>query len=285
MKHKNKFTRFILKQDKIDCTVVVLAYNAENYIAECLSSIEKQETNYKINVLVHDDCSTDKTVQVVNRFAGKSKFSYRVITESKNQFKTRGFDFAYRLYEGCESKYIALLNADDVWTAPDKLETQIVLLEENPEVAITSHCFSTFSDSTTHKSITWPNPEFREPISTYADLSKENFIGTLTVVFRRSFLPTGLVGFHRLGMGDYPLWGLLASRGTIRFIDRDMAGYRIHSNQYYYSKPNLEKYRLLLECKMFIANHTEGLERQTWIKSIENDIVQNYLNANLLEKQ
>jgi len=177
------------------------------------------------------------------------------------------------------------LNADDVWTAPDKLEKQIRMLEEDPTIAITSHVFSTFSDLPSHKAVTWPNPEFRKPIATYADLAKENFIGTLTVVFRRSCLPIGLVGLNQLGIGDYPLWGLLSSRGAIGFIDRDMAQYRIHSSQYFNSKSNIEKWHHTLDSKIFVANHTEGPIRRTWINAIENDVVQNYLNTKLSEDE
>jgi len=281
----DKFRRTFTKQDIYDCTVVVLAYNAENFIADCLLSIESQVTNFNIKVLIHDDCSTDETVRVIDHIASSSKFNYQVITENENQFKLRGFDFFYSLLESCDSKYIAILDADDVWTASDKLETQIKLLEENPEVAISSHVFSTFSALSSHKSVTWPNPEFRKPFSTYADLAKENFIGTLTVVFRRSCLPIGLVGLNQLGTGDYPLWGLISSRGGIGFIDRDMAKYRIHSSQYFNSKSNIEKWHHVLDSKIFVANHTEGQIRRTWINAIENDVVQNYLNTKLSEDE
>ena len=271
------------KHENYDCTVVVLAYNAELYIADCLASIESQSTSYKIKILVHDDCSTDETVSIIDKFARSSKFDFEVVRETRNQFQINRFDFFYKLLERCESKYIALLDADDIWTAPDKLETQIGMMEENPEIAITSHPFSTFSDASSAESITWPNPEFRKTRSTYVDLARENFIGTLTVVFRRSCLPVGLIGFNTLGTGDYPLWGLISSRGTIGFIDRVMAKYRVHDSQYYNSKSISEKQYLVLEAKIFVASNTEGEIRRSWINAIQDDVAQSFLNQKVAE--
>ena len=275
--------RSFILNSKLDnqpiCTVVILAFNSEQFIADCLASIESQVTDYKIRVLVHDDCSTDGTLRVVNSFAKRSKFEYKVIRASENQF-TQGFNFFYRLLADCESKYIAILDSDDVWTVPDKLETQIRLLEEHPNLAISSHSFTTFSDSFEIESITWPNTEFRKPVMNYEDLAKENFIGALTVVFRRTCLPDGLVGFNRLGTGDYPLWGVISGRGDIGFIDRVMAKYRVHSNQYFNTKSIEDKQFVNLESKIFVASNSEGHVKRAWINAVKEDIVRQYLQLN-----
>lgn len=257
---------------KYDCTVVVLAYNLEKFIEECLASIEKQITERKIKVLVHDDCSSDRTLEIVKKFSKQSKFDYEVIAAKENQF-SKGFDFFYRLLKGCESPYVAVLDGDDIWTDPRKLEIQIKLLETNPEMALSTHSFGFFSDTEDVGQLTWPNSEFRKPHMTYEDLAKENFIGALTVVFRRSCLPNNLVGYNQLGTGDYPLWGVIASNGYIGFVDKEMAKYRVHSNQYFNTKDHSDKQNTVFECKVFVAANTEGAVKQSWISALRRDAV------------
>ena len=54
-----------MKSDEIIISICCLAYNHENYIRKCLNGFIMQKTNFKYEVLVHDDASTDNTVQII----------------------------------------------------------------------------------------------------------------------------------------------------------------------------------------------------------------------------
>lgn len=256
-----------------DCTVIVLAYNLENYILDCLNSIEEQETIHNIKVLVHEDCSTDETLSLINEFASKSKLHFDIVVPKENRYK-KGMGFFYDLLLDVDTKYVAILDGDDVWTDKSKLQIQIDQLESNPNLAISSHVFSIVTTDLQTELGTWPNCEYRNPIGRSSELSKENFIGALTAVFRRSFLPEAVQGYNALGTNDYPIWGLLSSRGDIGFIDKNMAKYRQHGSQMYANRSDESRRRIALECKIFIANSLErGELRDVWIDSICSDVL------------
>lgn len=258
-----------------DCTVVVLAYNLEDYILDCLNSIEAQETTHNLKVLVHDDCSTDRTLAVIREFASRSKLDFNIVVPDENRY-TKGMGFFYDLLLSTETKYVAILDGDDVWSDKSKLQIQIDQLETNPNLAISTHVFSIVTNDLQTELGTWPNNEFRIPIGRSSDLARENYIGALTVVFRRSLLPEAISGYDALGTNDYPIWGLLSSFGDIGFVDRKMAKYRQHQSQMYANRTDESRGRIALECKIFVAsNMLRGEVRDMWIDSIQADILGN----------
>ena len=258
-----------------DCTVVVLAFNLEDYILDCLNSIEAQETSHSLKVLVHDDCSTDRTLKVVKDFASRSKLKFEIVIPGQNQYK-KGMGFFYDLLLTVDTKYIAILDGDDVWSDKSKLQIQIDQLESNPALAMSTHVFSIVTSDLQTEIGTWPNKEFRAPIGRSVDLARENYIGALTAVFRRDLLPESMCGYDALGTNDYPIWGLLSSFGDIGFVDRNMARYRQHATQMYANRSDDSRGRVALECKIFVANNmVRGELRDAWVDSIRNDILGN----------
>lgn len=113
---------------QIRVTVVMPCYNAEKFIAEALESLLKQ-TYQDFQVLVIDDGSTDKSKEIIEKYAKRDE---RVIPlyNSKNcgQVYTRN-----RGLDECNTEYIALMDADDV--APEyRFEREVTFLDKNPEI-------------------------------------------------------------------------------------------------------------------------------------------------------
>lgn len=105
-------------------SVVMAAYNAEAYIGEAISSAMKQTfSNWEL--IVVDDCSFDRTVEIVNQFAQKdSRIKVYQNAQNMGVAMTRNAGI-----EKCRGSYVAFLDSDDVWK-PNKLERQIKLLQE-----------------------------------------------------------------------------------------------------------------------------------------------------------
>lgn len=110
----------------ITVSVIIPAYNAERFIRQTLDSV-KNQTFRDFEVLVVDDGSTDETAKIVESYSDPV-FCLR---------KTNGGVSSARNYgiEKARGKYIAFLDADDVWM-PEKLEKQVALLESNPDVGL-----------------------------------------------------------------------------------------------------------------------------------------------------
>ena len=122
----------------IKVTVYLSTYNQEEYICEALDSILMQKTNFKYELLVADDCSTDKTQKIVLEYQEK----YPEII--KTFFPNENLGGCKKLTE-CIDKglfkgdYIAFLEGDDYWLNENRLQMLVDFLDENPEYSRVSH--------------------------------------------------------------------------------------------------------------------------------------------------
>lgn len=111
-------------------SVVMPAYNAENYIALAIESILNQ-TFKGFELVIVDDGSTDKTWPIIQKFAKEDK---RIVParNKKNLKISKTLNRGIGLAKG---KYIARMDADD-WSYSDRLEKQSKFMEEHPEIVI-----------------------------------------------------------------------------------------------------------------------------------------------------
>jgi len=111
-------------------SVLMPAYNAEKYVGEAIKSILNQ-TFRDFEFIIIDDCSTDKTWEIIQEHAKKD--NRIIIFKNEKNLKlslslNKGINF-------CNSKYVARMDADD-WSYPDRLEKQFNFMENNPEIGI-----------------------------------------------------------------------------------------------------------------------------------------------------
>jgi glycosyltransferase involved in cell wall biosynthesis len=205
-------------------SVVIPAYNSGRFIADALDSVFNQ--NYQaLEVLVVDDGSTDDTCDVIARYGDKVTLIRQpnagaAVARNEGMHRARG-------------KYIALLDADDVWL-PGKLRHQVDYLEKHPDVGMCCTRWSLLQPDASgsyHIDIT-PAPESVHVDSRYTgwiycDLLLDCGVWTSTVMMRREFSQR-IGGFDpalRRGQ-DYDFW-LRASRiGAIDRLDAPLALYR-----------------------------------------------------------
>lgn len=114
----------------------VTVYNQEAFVEETLDSLLMQETDFPFEIVVDDDCSTDRSVEIVQRYKEKFpnimnvQFLKKNIGVMKNSTKN--------MQRG-SGKYVAFCQADDYWIDPFKLQKQVDFLEKNPEYSISFH--------------------------------------------------------------------------------------------------------------------------------------------------
>ena len=122
--------------DEIKVSVVCLAYNHEGYIRDALEGFVSQKTNFKFEVLIHDDASTDGTADIIREYEVKYPDLIRPVYQVENQY-SKGIDFgAEYLYPMARGKYMAWCEGDDFWCDPYKLQKQYDYLESHPECNI-----------------------------------------------------------------------------------------------------------------------------------------------------
>ena len=101
-------------------TISCITYNHEKFIAQAIEGFLMQKTNFEIEILIHDDASTDNTASIIREYE-KNDSRIKVIYQSENQFSKGVKPSLKFLWPIARGKYIALCEGDDYWTDPYKL--------------------------------------------------------------------------------------------------------------------------------------------------------------------
>lgn len=162
-------------------SVRIATYQHAGFIAQCLDRVLAQQTNFPFEILIGEDCSTDGTRDIVFDYADRYPEKIRVITADMNVgIKANG----QRLREACRGKYIALLEGDDYWTDPMKLQKQVDFLESNPDYVLCYHDF-TMLDAGTNRMHSSPLSVFdRKDADAFTLQTCDIWIQTLTICHR-----------------------------------------------------------------------------------------------------
>lgn len=126
-------------QNEIMVSVLCLTYNHEQYIKECLDGIVKQKTNFKFEVIVHDDASTDSTANIIRDYEKKYFGLFKVIYQKQNQYSKNISIMSTYLLPKVRGKYIAVCEGDDYWNDKYKLQKQVDFLEKHKDYVACVH--------------------------------------------------------------------------------------------------------------------------------------------------
>ena len=117
-------------------SVVFLTYNHEDTVRQAMDSVLMQKVDFKYEILVAEDCSTDSTRDILREYKAKYPDRIKLLFRKENIGVIKNLVSAYRLVRG---KYIAILEGDDYWNDEYKLQKQYDFMEKN---AAYSACFS-----------------------------------------------------------------------------------------------------------------------------------------------
>ena len=107
-------------------SVCMTTYNHEHYIAEAIESVITQRVNFALEIVIGEDCSTDNTLAICRDYQSRYPEIIRIVAWENNI----GMHANYRrTIEACSGKYIAMLDGDDYFTDPNKLQMQVDALE------------------------------------------------------------------------------------------------------------------------------------------------------------
>lgn len=232
-------------------SICCITFNHDLYIRQCIDGFLIQKTTFPIEILIHDDASTDKTADIIREYEEKYPNIIKPIYQIENQYsKNVSINRVYQ-YSRAKGKYIALCEGDDYWIDPLKLQKQVDFLEENQEYGMCHTNFSLVEGKRFSKVIKKDDDNY------LTDILEGNYqIGTLTVLFRKSIynsIPKYYSNKDFL-MGDLPLWIEIASVSKIKYLDDITAKYRVLANSASHSL-NIEKelqfYKSSFDCRTF----------------------------------
>lgn len=210
------------RQPKV--SVLMLAYNHEAFIGQALDSVLAQKTSFDYEIVVGEDCSSDGTRKILLDYRERYPERIRVLLPERNLGMMGNL---IATYEACCGEYVALLEGDDYWTSPDKLQRQVDYLESHPEAAECFHNAEVVTEGQPEETRLFLEEGIKETY-TLADMVATNFIPTCSIMLRKALLPEFPSWFAGMPMGDWPLHILLAEKGTLGYLPQPMAAYRVH---------------------------------------------------------
>lgn len=202
-------------------SVIMPAYNAENYIGDAIESILKQTfTNFEFIII--NDGSTDNTKRIIRTY-NDSRIILLENEKNRGIVKTlnRGLNVA-------KGKFIARMDADDI-AIPERLEIQKNYLEEHPEIAVLGTGIQVFGNGIeSYDRIFTTNSDQLK-----AELIFNSCIAHPTVMIRKSVLDENKLHYDErcVGAEDYFLWWELSKKAKIATLPNILHKYRIHGKQ------------------------------------------------------
>jgi glycosyltransferase involved in cell wall biosynthesis len=212
-------------------SIIIPTYNTEKFIRDTLQSVQNQ-TYQNWEMILVDDASTDKTVSVIEEFA-KNDDRIKLFKLEKNS----GNGFARNIaVEKASGKYIAYLDADDLWF-PEKLEKQIEFLKANnlPFTFSFYDCIDEEGNSLKRR--------VEAPINlTYSKLFFCNYVGNLTAIYDADYFGKIILEATQKRQ-DWRLWlTILKQIQVTKPVPEPLAFYRIRKNSISSSKFKLIKH-------------------------------------------
>ncbi len=194
-------------------SIIMPSYNTGRFIGETIDSVLAQ-TYGNWELIIVDDCSTDDTDSVVQKYLGDERIRY--IKNEKNSGAAVSRNRALREATG---KWIAFLDSDDLWE-PEKLEKQIAFMEENGySFSYTNYAEIDEESIPNGKWVTGPKRITKHGMYNYC------WMGCLTVMYDRETV--GLIQIEDIKKNnDYAMWLKACLKADCYLFDEILAKYR-----------------------------------------------------------
>jgi glycosyltransferase involved in cell wall biosynthesis len=205
-------------------SVLVITYNHEDFIAQSIGSALAQNVDFDYEIVIGEDFSTDRTREIVKDLQRRHAHKIRLLLRDRNLGDRENF---LQTLKACKGRYIALLEGDDFWTSPDKLQKQADYLDAHSECVMCFHNTEVVyhpSDRPSHLR----NPRNQKRYADLEDVIRSNFISTCSAVIRRDCLSNLPRWYSEMKFGDWALFLACAQQGKIGYLNEVMAAYRIH---------------------------------------------------------
>jgi glycosyltransferase involved in cell wall biosynthesis len=245
-----------ISEPNIMVSVCCITYNHENYIAQALDGFFMQETNFKFEILIGEDGSTDRTKAIIQDYCGRHPDIITLISHNTNVGAIKN---QIEVLKRAKGKYVAMCDGDDFWTDSSKLQKQVDFLEANEDYVICCHHTKVIDsqDKTIYVKAFPVELEFdykdvllgkREETRT-SSLMMRNIREVREVTAQRWYLDTyGTDTFLKL-------YAVANTGGKIYVLPDVMASYRYHHGGIWSMiDPKVRKSRMISDFKLTIMN-------------------------------
>jgi glycosyltransferase involved in cell wall biosynthesis len=231
-------------------SVCLITYRHERYIEQAVRSVLEQKTSFPLEIVVGEDVSPDRTRDVLQKIDRDFPGRLTLLLRDSNLGMQANF---IATYAKCRGELIAMLEGDDYWTDPHKLQRQVDALDQHPDW---TGCFhqAEYVDPA-GRPLGKRHPfAYREPV-TFDDLCRTNWVPTCSLIVRKSAVPQIPEWFRELPIGDWALCLLAAMSGPLGMVPEALACYRVHPGGVWTSQSHKVRVKGLLRAYGTIAEH------------------------------
>jgi len=240
-------------------SVLMITYNHELYIGQAIEGVLMQRVDFKLELVIGEDCSLDSTRAICERYAEHHPGKIRLLSSERNHGMMPNF---LRTLKACNGKYIATCEGDDYWTDPLKLQKQVDFLERNKKFSGVFHNVLIINENLPDKI---DSTTVRAGIYNQKEIYLNNVVPTLSLVFcNKVSIPQWL---SKATIGDWYLHILNTNNGPYYCLNDIMGVYRKTTNGAFSGLDMLAKARARLEfyknTKDIIDKGLKSLRRQS----------------------
>lgn len=236
-------------------SVICTTYNHQPYISTCLDAILAQITDFDVEIILHDDASTDGTTDIVRSYAERYPDKVRAIIQQERIYSATK-KIRLSVYQQARGNYVAWCDGDDFWRDPCKLQKQVDFLEANQQFVIAYHNTDIVDDAGRIISEFARNPQ-----------GNRNFGSLALRTFLCGWIPLPAMMHRRVDLGYPPefdlapnsdnfLVMLLGKYGGAAFQENiEKSAVRHHTTNVFSAKSSADKANLQLQTHLQMLNY------------------------------
>lgn len=227
-------------------SICMITYNHEPYIAQALDSILNQKGNISYEIVIGEDCSTDLTRSILVSYKEKYPEVIKLLLHTTNIGMNQNF---IQTLKACSGEYIAILEGDDYWIDPLKLQKQLHFLADNPQYSLCATRYYEENKNQLLETKNWGDYSFPDAV-------KSNPFGTLTTLFQKKFLNDSLYTLlSHTEFADWPLWLFLLRKSNGYILNDITAVYRVHEGGVFSSMHSFKRSLIIYNLAKNLMQH------------------------------
>lgn len=247
-------------------SVCIFTYNHQSFIEQCIESVLMQNTNFPIEIIIGEDYSTDTTRLICSKYQKQYSNKIILLDRGKNIGMSNNI---FDTVKKARGKYVALLDGDDYWINPLKLQKQYDYMEQNKKINLCFHQ-SIVIDERSNKI----NFFVRDKRSYYSlgDIIARWCMSTGSMFYRREAMSFPPFVYHTHNF-DLAIQLLVMKDGSLAgYIDEIMSVYRINDG----SNTNNPNYGVEKTCerKILLFKEFNEYTNEVYRSEIETHIIE-----------
>jgi glycosyltransferase involved in cell wall biosynthesis len=228
-------------------SIAMATYNHERYLQDAIEGIVRQCTDFPIELIIGDDCSTDRTGEIARAYQRAYPGIIRVLSGERN---VGMHENGARIISVARGRYLAFCEGDDFWHRPDKLRDQIHLIENDSTISLVCSSWRIISEEgiILEPDVLGLNKSSKQWFGLDDILAKRVMtvtVCTKTDLVRQSLKESPLCRLGRYPFGDAPMWVEVSHHGRCVCLPQEYGTYRLSRNSATRPSDIMDVYRFI----------------------------------------